>query len=184
MFLGPMFSSKTSLLLKYVEHFKYQNKKIAAFKPKMDERYSKSEIVTHAGWKLKAEPVNKGSNIISWLSQNMSDVEVVAIDEFFMIPGISEVVLDLFKQGVTVIAASLDLSATLQPFPEVNETLPYCTKIKKCKAVCSSCLKDGAQYTHAKKQMSKEIVVGGAETFSAMCYDCHPLLGNKLNVKT
>lgn len=175
-FVGPMFSSKTSLLLQSIERFKYQNKKIVAFKPKMDERYSKSEIVSHGGWKLKAEPINNGSEMLDWISVNISDVNVIAIDEFFMIPNVSSAVLDLFKAGKTIIAASLDLSATLQPFEEVNSILPYCTKIEKCKAICVKCFGD-AQYTYAKKQISKEIVVGGSETFSAVCYNCHPLLG-------
>ena len=39
-FTGPMFGSKTTRLLAAVDRFRYQNRNVIAFKPKLDERYS------------------------------------------------------------------------------------------------------------------------------------------------
>ena len=57
-FTGPMFGSKTTRLLAAVDRYKHQNKKIVAFKPKMDNRYSNVEICTHSGGKLPAVGVD------------------------------------------------------------------------------------------------------------------------------
>ena len=43
MFVGPMFGSKTTRLIAALDRYKYQGKRIAAFKPFIDERYSKNE---------------------------------------------------------------------------------------------------------------------------------------------
>ena len=52
MFVGPMFGGKTTKLLSALDRYKYQGREIHAFKPDVDERYSKEEIVTHWGGKV------------------------------------------------------------------------------------------------------------------------------------
>ena len=59
-FTGPMFGSKTTRLIAIVDRFRYQNRNIIAFKPSLDERYSKSEICTHNGGTLPAIVVKSG----------------------------------------------------------------------------------------------------------------------------
>ena len=76
-FTGPMFGSKTTKMLAAIERASYQNKKVIAFKPKMDNRYAEGEIVTHTGIKFPAYNVRNGSEIKS-LSR---DCDVVAVDE-------------------------------------------------------------------------------------------------------
>ena len=63
-FTGPMFGSKTTKMLTVLERASYQNKKVIAFKPKMDERYSKGQIVTHAGLRFDANIVQSGKEIL------------------------------------------------------------------------------------------------------------------------
>ena len=46
-FTGPMFGSKTTRMLAALERFTYQNLRVMAFKPRMDDRYAKEEISTH-----------------------------------------------------------------------------------------------------------------------------------------
>ena len=58
-FTGPMFGSKTTRMLATIDRYRYQNKKIVAFKPVIDDRYDQNQIVTHSGGKLFAECVGK-----------------------------------------------------------------------------------------------------------------------------
>ena len=46
-YTGPMFGSKTTQMLACVDRYRYQNKKVLAFKPKMDVRYQEEKIQTH-----------------------------------------------------------------------------------------------------------------------------------------
>ena len=83
-YAGCMFSSKTTKLLMNIEKYKYQNKKIVAFKPKIDIRYSDDEISSHIGLKYKAVCVENGGAMLEYL-QKLDSFDVVAVDEQFMI---------------------------------------------------------------------------------------------------
>lgn len=168
-FTGPMFSGKTSKLLLTLEKFKYQNKKIIAFKPLIDDRYSDKDIVTHMGWDYKAHVIKNNVELLQILSDESELYSVVAIDEQFMIKGSSDILIWLFKKGVTVIVSTLDLSFQGKPFDEVQKILPYATRIEKCASVCTVCGND-AFYTHKKVHDENEIVIGGSDLYEPRCF--------------
>lgn len=172
-YCGPMFSSKTSRLLSTLEKYKYQHKSIIVFKPKIDDRYSSSEVVTHGGWKAPAVCVKTGAEILEHLSNLSDDPQVVAVDEAFMIPGAAEALAWLFTYGFTVVVSSLEMSSAGKPFHELEKMLPWATKIEKCSAVCTVCSRD-AHYTHKKQSSEEEIEVGGAELYEPRCAQHFP----------
>ena len=172
-YCGPMFSSKTSRLLSTLEKYKYQHKSIIVFKPKIDDRYSSSEVVTHGGWKAPAVCVKTGAEILEHLSNLSDDPQVVAVDEAFMIPGATEALTWLFTYGFTVVVSSLEMSSAGKPFHELEKMLPWATKIEKCSAVCTVCSRD-AHYTHKKQSSEEEIEVGGAELYEPRCAQHFP----------
>ena len=49
-----MFGSKTTRLFAVLDRYKYQKRKIIAFKPSIDARYSKTKISTHSGASMPA----------------------------------------------------------------------------------------------------------------------------------
>jgi len=59
-----MMGGKTSRLLATLDRFKYQRKSVVAFKPMIDDRYSRDEIVSHGGWRHVAVTVKEGSDIL------------------------------------------------------------------------------------------------------------------------
>ena len=180
-YTGPMWGSKSTQLLMEIERYKYQDKKVAVFKPKMDDRYSTSEIVTHMGWKLTANAVQDGADVVRFLADSDQSYDVLVVDELFMIPGIAEVLIWLFRNGFTVIVASLDLSSSGKAFKEVEKILPWATFIKKCPAVCTTCGRD-AYYTHKKAtEVKEEISVGGGETYEPRCFQCHLIVNKKID---
>lgn len=177
-YTGPMFGSKTSRLLATLEKYKYQKKKIAVFKPQIDDRYSSSEVVTHGGWKIPATCVKVGADILEHLSNLSESPHVIAVDEAFMIPGIAEAIIFLFKNGFTVVISSLEMSATGKPFHEIEKMLVWATLVEKCTAVCTVCGRD-AHYTHKKQTGGDEIEVGGAELYEPRCYSHFPPIDNR-----
>ena len=157
-FTGPMFGSKTTRLLASVDRYKYQNKNIVAFKPRMDNRYSNVEICTHSGGKINAVGVETGQDILRYINETETTFDVVAIDEAFMIDGCAEVALELFRRGITVIISSLQLSASGSVFEEDRDMMPWATKIEICPAVCPITGRD-AFYSHRKIDSIDEISV-------------------------
>ena len=45
--IGPMFSGKSTELIRQIKKFKAINKKILVIKPKIDDRYAQLKIVSH-----------------------------------------------------------------------------------------------------------------------------------------
>jgi thymidine kinase len=101
-----------------------------------------------------------------------SNVDVVAVDEAFMIEGIADALIDVFRLGKTVIVSSIDLSSSCKPFPEMTKMFPWATNIQKCPAVCTVCNND-AYYTIRKTESEDEISVGGSEMYEPRCWFHH-----------
>ena len=170
LYTGPMFSSKTTKLLARIDRSRYQKKKAVSFKPQIDDRYSvDNQIVTHNDDHVQSCGVSSGQDILDIVAGNQP-IDIVAIDELFMIPGGGTACIELFKKGYDVYVSSIELDFLGNPFFEVKEIMPYCTQIIKCKAVCSVCQED-ARYTSKKVETSNDEIlqVGGSETYEPRC---------------
>jgi len=183
LYTGPMFSSKTTKLLMQADKRYYQKQKVIAFKSSLDDRYSQvGEIVTHNFNKIPAHLVSTGEEIIKKIAEQ-KEVDCVLIDELFLIEGGAAACLTLYKKGYDVVVSSIDLSFAGEPFKEVKDLMPFCTRIIKCKSVCSVCQKD-ARYTYIKSNVKQvepfesdpsveQIQVGGAELYEPRCQEHH-----------
>jgi thymidine kinase len=179
LYLGPMFSGKTTRLLSSIERHLYKKEDVICFKPHIDGRYSNTEIVTHSSSKVKAYSVKNAKEIEAFFDKAFLTPKIVAVDEAFMIEGCGDYLNKLFMESnVTIYVSSIEMSANLNPFPEVQKMMPYATKIEKCTSICLSCYND-AQLTYRKAiepLINKEISVGGSETYEPRCWSCHPLV--------
>ena len=177
-FTGPMFGAKTSRLLSVIDRFSYQSRKVLSFKPRIDRRYSTSKITTHNGNFVEALSVSKGEEILRIVrdrDQKGDTVDVVAVDEAFMIDGAASALLELFRRGKTIVVSSLQLSASGNVFEEVRDMMPWATKIEVCPAVCTVSGRD-AYYTHKKVNDLAEITVGGSELYEPRCWEFHSFM--------
>jgi thymidine kinase len=175
LFTGPMFSGKTTRLLAQIDRYKYQKKRTVAFKPIMDDRYSKTNIKTHIGLTLddvEVVTVETAKDIYRFLIDSDVDYDVIAVDEAFMIDDVAETLIRLFRLGKTIIVSSLEMSASCKAFDEVAKIMPWATRIEKCPAVCVECQAD-AFYTQRKVEEGEEIQVGGADLYEPRCWNCH-----------
>lgn len=174
-YTGPMFSAKTTSLLSTLDRFKYQGKRIIAFKPMLDDRYGTNEISTHGGWKVPAICIKTGNDILEYLTGLNENPHVIAVDEAFMIPGVADVLVWLYRSGYSIVVSSLDLSSAGKPFEEIEKMLPWATKVEKLSAVCVICNRD-AYYTHKKQVGGDEIEVGGHELYEPRCLQHSPAI--------
>jgi thymidine kinase len=171
-FTGPMFGSKTTRLLDAIDRAGYQKKRVALFKASMDDRYSSTYVCTHSGNKVEGVVVDSSASLLEHLAKTDIVYDIVAVDEAFMIDGIGDVLVWLFKRGISIFVATLSLSAGLDAFDEVVKILPWATRVEVCSAVCTTCGAD-AYFTHKKVEDGKLISVGGSDLYEPRCWHHH-----------
>ena len=177
-FTGPMFGSKTTRMLGAIDRYRYQNRSVVAFKPAMDDRYSSSDISTHSGGRLSAICVKSGEEIKKVVESLEKTLDVIAVDEAFMIEGSAETLIDLFQTGYTIVVSSLQLSASGNVFTEIRDMLPWATKIEVCPAVCPITGRD-AYYTQRKVEGLEEITVGGSDLYEPRCWEMYTYVNRR-----
>lgn len=163
-FTGPMFGGKTSRMFALLERAKYKKKSIKLFKPNIDTRYSNKAVVSHNGTRWESVNIDKAEDIYI----HAEKADVIAVDEAFMIQGIADVLVDLYKRlNKRIYVSSLQLSSEGRIFTEVAKMLPWATKIEVCPAVCF-CGED-AFYTVCLTTKEEDVKVGGKEEYEPRC---------------
>src|SRR5712691_9556555 len=100
---GPMFSGKSEELMRRLRRAMIARKRVQVFKPILDDRYSKDEIVSHTDIRMKSEAMKDVSEILGRLDWR---TQVVGIDEAnFFGQGLVEIVSQLADSGKQVIMA-------------------------------------------------------------------------------
>lgn len=177
---GPMFAGKSEELIRRVKRLEYAKKKTLVFKPKMDNRYSENEIVSHSKLHTKSHNIEKSSDIYNFLSSN-EKIDAVVIDEVqFLDEGIIDVCDDLANRGIRVIVAGLDMDFKGEPFKNVPELMAKAEYISKLTAICVKC---GAPATMTQRIVNGEpakrsdptIIVGASECYEPRCRHCHEI---------
>lgn len=176
---GCMFAGKTEELIRRINVLSYAKKNIVVFKPKIDNRYSDSEIVSHSGAKVPCLVVEKAQDILKKIGD---DVEVVAIDEVqFFDEDIIEVCEYLADKGIRVMVAGLDKDFRGESFGVMPELLTRAEFVTKLTAVCAKC---GAPATRTQRLVNGKpagfedpiVLVGASERYEPRCRHCHQVL--------
>lgn len=173
MYIGPVFGGKSSRLVSHVDRCMYQHRTVIAFKPTIDDRRGVDNIKTFSGAKIAALNVKTGSEILKTLLDCSVLPDVVAVDEAWMIPGCADALRDIFRMGISVIIASIDLLASGKELSEIQKMSSWATHIEKCPAVCAICGQD-AYYSHMKSIDDRDIAIGGEELYEARCWNHAP----------
>ncbi len=166
---GPMFSGKSEELIRRLRRAVIARKRVQVFKPAIDNRYSLSEIVTHADTRMRSEPVNDAGEILAKLDGR---TQVVGVDESnFFGPDLVTVANRLADSGKQVIIAGLDTDFMGRPFTPMPDLLAVAESITKTLAICMRC---GAPAKHTQRLVGSDdlIMVGADEAYEARCRRC------------
>lgn len=170
-----MFGGKSSRLVSHIDRCKYQHRSVIVFKPIIDDRHDVGSITTHSGAKIDALNVKSGSDILKELLDSSNMPDVIAVDEAWMIPGCAEALREVFRMGISVIVATIDLLANGKELSEVQKMSSWATHIEKCPAVCTVCGQD-AYYSHMKTIDDRDIAIGGEEMYEGRCWSHAPAI--------
>lgn len=174
--VGPMYSGKSEELIRRIRRAKIARQKVQVFKPEIDIRYSKEDVVTHCGEKEDAIPINNSNDIIRLLDM---DTDVVAVDEVqFLDDGIIEVLNNIADNNKRVICAGLDMDFRGEPFSCVPKLMAIAEFVDKIQAICMIC---GNPATRTQRLIDgkpanyndKIVLIGATESYEARCRKCH-----------
>ena len=185
---GPMFSEKSTELIRRVKRALYGKKEVLVVKPEIDTRTEK-EIASRRkknkddahfekSESIPAHPVKSFSDIKK-LMENQK-INVLAIDEAqFFEPWLVDAIKELLEihegDDFVIIVAGLDMDYEQKPFGSMPTLMTMANSVVKLAAVCFKCGQD-ANLTYLKKGLKKpegQILVGNFETYEARCRACH-----------
>ena len=104
---GCMFAGKSEELIRRIHVLSYAKKEIQIFKPQIDDRYAKNEVVAHNGARIPCTAVKDSKELASKIAKT---TEVVAVDEVqFFDEGMIGLCEQLASQGRRVMLAGSGL---------------------------------------------------------------------------
>jgi thymidine kinase len=178
--MGPMFSGKTSELIRLVEREVYAKRKGAIFKIAFDKRYSAKQVVTHNGLRYDAYTVASSSEGLKKIEElvETNGLDVIGVDEVNFFPDSLVGLLDRLADDKRVIACGLNLNFRAEPFKTTMELAARADRVRYLSAVCVVC---GQEATRTQRLLggkpapkdSPTIVVGGKEMYEPRCRNCY-----------
>jgi thymidine kinase len=166
--IGPMFSGKTTELLRRVDRYQRIGKQALVINSKRDTRCG-NEIKTHNAQTHSAVKVQDLSDPI--LKDNINRIKVVAIDEAqFFTDLVPFVKWCLYSKNLHVIISGLDGDFQQNVFGEILQLIPHAETCIKLNALCVQC-NDGtpAQFSTRLAPTMDQELVGGSESYHAVC---------------
>lgn len=181
---GSMYAGKTEELLRRIRRIDYAKKTILVFKPKLDNRYSESEVVSHNNERVKSINISSPKDIMKYIDPLPY---AIAIDEVqFLGKETVAICEELANRGIRVILAGLDKDFRGEPFGIMPELLARAEYVTKLNAICQVC---GAPATRTQRMINGKpakysdpiILVGAKEHYEARCRHCHVVNGKPNN---
>ena len=165
---GSMFSGKTEELIRRLRRAEFANQQLILFKPRIDNRYSKKNVVSHSGNEFEAVLIEHSSDILNHIDKHM----LVAIDEAqFFDEGIVGICEKLSAKGIRVVLAGLDMDYTGKPFGPMPDLLAVAEYVTKVHAICVSC-GNLAQFSNRTVSETSQVLVGAVEKYRPLCRAC------------
>lgn len=179
---GCMFAGKTEELIRRINRIKYAKKSIIVFKPIIDDRYDRTQVVSHSNQRVDSIPIKDSSEVLKYIDKLPYSV---AFDEVqFFDEGLIEVIDRLANSGVRVIVAGLDQDFRGEPFGIMPALMAKSEYITKLQGICMVC---GAPATRTQRIIDghpadyddQTILVSASEKYESRCRHCHQVSRKK-----
>lgn len=165
--LGPMFSGKSSELLRRTNRFKAVGKKIFLINHSFDVR-TDDYIKTHTNNKEKAV---KTEFLLPLLNHpDYLEADVIGIDEAQFFTDLFDFIKIAERHDKFFFIAGLDGNYKREPMGDILRIIPYCDDVIKLKAM-DMIDKDGSEAIFTKKIIKDEnslVLIGAEEYYAAV----------------
>ena len=164
--VGPMFSGKSSEIIRRIRMFKIINKKVLVIKTRIDNRYNDNKITSHNFETAECVCLDLLSEL-----KNVSDYDNIIIDEGQFFNDLKDTVIKwLDEYNVNIIISGLDGDFEKNPIGQILSLIPHAEKCIKLNSLCNIC-NDGteAPFSFRKVSSKNKILVGGVEAYIPVC---------------
>ena len=169
--LGPMFSGKTTELIRRCKRWQSVGKKVLIINHASDTRRGTSDVVTHDGVRMSSLSL---ANITTF--DIFKDYDVIAFDEAQFFTGLDKYISKLSDySGRRVIISALSGDYRREPWPGIDKLIALSDDIVHCKALCTRC-NQPAPFTKKLGDSGDRIDIGAEDKYTSLCRGCYVLL--------
>lgn len=170
---GPMFAGKsteTVRRIKSLDHSEIQFG-LLVIKHSFDDRYSKTNVVTHDNETYNAYPTNKLLDVVDYIKKFR--IKHIFIDEGQFFDDLVDFCQALHDIDCVITVSGLDYTFNKEPFRPIKELSELADEVISLTATCSFCGKD-AIYSKllVEKPVEGNVVIGGADKYKPSCSNC------------
>jgi thymidine kinase len=190
LFIGPMFSGKTSKLVEIYKQCLFCNIPVAVINHSIDIRYHDNLLSTHDKVMIPCIQTNKlkdiwqydettdDSNIIlPYINDSVklinSDVIIINEGQFFddLLPAVEH----MLQHNKKIYVGGLDGDFERKKFGQILDLIPLCDKVTKMTSLCGIC-KNGTPGIFSKRiSLEKEQTVVGSNNYIPVCRACYKI---------
>lgn len=174
--IGPMFSGKSSELIREIRLAKIINKKVLVIKPIIDNRYINDKIVSHSFETEECETIEKLKDV----NDRIKNYDLIVIDEGQFFPDLKETVLQWVDiNNKEVLIGGLDGDFKRNSIGQIIELIPHADKCKKISSLCKLCNNGNkAIFTHRINNSKQQVQIGGADSYVPLCRNHYMIMNN------
>lgn len=170
-----MFSGKTEELLRKLNRLHYAKTDFLLFKPKIDNRYDATKVMSHQKSSMAAFTVESSIDILKYCENN-SHIKHIGIDEIQFLPkddpfNAVKLCKELKMRGYQIICSGLDMDYKGDPFKPMDELISIADVVHKLKAVCFLCGEDAGYTAKISTENTNIIDVGSDDKYHALCFN-------------
>ena len=176
--IGPMFSGKSTELIRRINLLKVINKKVLVVKPSIDIRYNTDKLTTHNYESTDCVVLENLSSI----NNEINNYDVVVIDEGQFFKDLKKTVsIWVDNYNINVIVGGLDGDYERKPIGQILELIPMAESCVKLCSYCNMC-SNGIEGPFSLRliKSNDQILIGGVETYIPVCR-FHYLESNNFN---
>jgi len=190
LFIGPMFSGKTSKLVEIYKQCLFCSIPVAVINHSIDTRYHNNLLSTHDKvmipciqtnkmkdiWQYD-EDLNNGDILLPRLDDSIQliNADVIIINEGQFFEDLLPAVEHMLQHNKKIYVGGLDGDFERKKFGQILDIIPLCDKVTKMTSLCGLC-KNGTPGIFSKRISSeKEQTVVGSDNYIPVCRACYKI---------
>jgi thymidine kinase len=170
LFIGPMYSGKTSALIQLYKKYIFCNIPILVINHNLDNRYDDTLLSSHDKLMI---PCVKTKNIKELLETNeYKCCNVVLINEAQFYTDLLESVFIMLSEEKRIYISGLDGDFERKKFGQVLDLIPLCDKVTKMTALCGNCKNGEPAIFSMRLSDEKNQLLIGSDNYLPVCRKC------------
>ena len=182
LFIGPMFSGKSTRLVDIYKQCKFCNIPVTVINHIIDKRYDNELLSTHDQVKIPCLQASELNDLWNnngyekkdlWAHNAVRDSDVILINEGQFFPDLYDVVVDMLNCNKKIYICGLDGDFERKKFGQILDLIPLCDKVTKLTSLCSQC-KNGTPGIFSMRLTNETAqTVVGSDNYIPVCRKCY-----------